>query len=102
MIQDRDPRLSLDDLHAGRPFEQLDLIAVGRVTEDEPAAGRGGRRAIGDLDPLRVERGDRCVEAFDLKGQMDEVFLNLHWTARWETGQFNQLVAVGNLQEGEM
>ena len=88
--------------YIGRPFDQFDLIAVGRVNEDEPAAGRGCGRAVGDIDPSGIERGDRLVEAFDLKGQMDEVFLHFHWTAWWKTGQFNQLVAVGNLQEGEM
>src|SRR5215813_2110504 len=33
---------------------------------------------------------------------MNEVFLHMDRSARWETGQFNQLVAIGDLQKGEL
>jgi hypothetical protein len=92
----------LDDLHSGRPFDQLNFIAVGSIDEDESTPRRRFRWSVGDLDPLRRERGDCFIKALDLKGKMDQVFLDLYRSAGRETGQFNQFVAIGYLQEGEV
>jgi hypothetical protein len=95
-------REALDDLHPCRPLDQLDFIAVRRIDEDEPAPGGTCRRAIGNRDALRSERRDRLIEAFNLKRKVDEILLNLDRAAGRETGQFDQLVTIGNSQEREV
>jgi len=92
----------LDDLHACRPLDQLDFIAVGSIDEDEPAAGGSLRGAVSDLDTLGIKEGDRLVEAFNLEGQMNKIFLDLDRPTWRKTGQFDQFVAVGYFQEGQV
>jgi hypothetical protein len=89
-------------VHCCRPFDQLDLIAVGCVNEDEPAAGGSLRGAVGNLNPYGIERGDRLVKILDLEGQMNEVFLDLDRPTWGKTGQFDEFVAVGSFQEGQL
>ena len=67
----------LDERDAGRAFDQFDLIAVGSVDKDEPAAGGTSGRTVGDRDAFLLESGDRVVKVVDFKRQMDEIFLNL-------------------------
>ena len=91
-----------DDPDARRAFDEFDFVPVRGIDENEAAAGGGLRGTVCDLDPLRIERCNGVVEALHLKGQMDEIFLDFHWSARRETGQLNQLLAVGHLEKSQM
>ena len=59
-------------------------------------------RAVRDLDALCIKRRDGVVEALDLKGEMDKIFLDFHRSARRKTGQLNQLLAVGHLEKSQV
>src|SRR5678816_1614533 len=92
----------LDDLDAGRAFDQLDLITVRGIDEDEAAAGGSPSRAIGDLHALCMQRRNRVIEALHLKGKMNEVFLYCNRSAWRKAGEFNKFVTVRDFQESQL
>ncbi len=91
-----------DDLHARRSFDKFNFVSIWSIDENKPAAGGGLCGSVCNFDSLRVERGNGVVEALYLKGKMDEIFLNSHWSARRETGQLDQFLAVRHFEEREM
>jgi hypothetical protein len=91
-----------DDPDARRAFDEFDFIPVRGIDENKSATGGGCSWAVCYFDTLRIERRDGVVEIVYLKGKMDQVLLNFHRPARRKTGQFNQLIAVGNSQESQL
>lgn len=67
-----------DDPDAGRAFDEFDFITVWGIDENETAAGRACGRPVRDSNLFGAELFNDVVKAFDLKGQMDQVFLNSH------------------------
>src|SRR5512147_1530317 len=92
----------LDDLDAGRPFDELHFIPVRGIDKDESTTRGAVRRAVGDPDALAVQCGDRLVEIIDLEGKMHEVLLNLDGTAGRKAAEFDQFFAVRHAQERQV
>ena len=57
---------------------EFDFIPIRGIDENEAAAGGGLCGAVCHLDALRIERCNSVIEAFDLEGEMDEIFLHCH------------------------
>ena len=91
-----------NNLHAGRPFDQLDLVAIRSIDKYELAAGGCLRGTIGDRNPFRFELRDGVVEIVYLEREVNEVLLDFHRPTGWKTAKFNEFVAVGDFQEGQM
>lgn len=97
-----DERCALHQHCAGRSFNEFDFVPIGSIDEEKPAAGGGLRRPVGDRHLFRLQTPDRVVQIFDFKGQVDEIFLNPDRSARGETAEFDELLAIGHLEEGQV
>ncbi len=91
-----------DDPDAGRAFDEFDFISIRGINENKPATGGCPRRAVRDLDSLRLERRNGFIKTIHLECQMDKIVLHGHGSARRKTGQLNQLIAVRDLEEGKL
>ena len=60
------------------------------------------RRAVRDLDPLRMKHGDGVIETVHLKREMSQIGLDLHRSAAGEVADLNFLVALWRFQEDQL
>src|SRR5262245_6018260 len=91
-----------NDRDAGWPLDEFHFISVRRIDENNQAARRLGGGTVGDSYAMLVQTRDRVVQTLDLKGEVNEIFLNFHGTAWRKTAQLDQFFAVWHAQEREM
>src|SRR5437879_3547661 len=83
------------------PLNQLNLVAFRRVDEGEDAAGGGRGGAVGVFQAESREVFAEFFEVVHLEGQVRQVRLHLHRTARRETAQFNLFLALRRFEEDQ-